>query len=101
MQLRFTGKSTYQIHSNYSSIYEIFLFYKGICVVLAKKNEQVKDNLYSISLGVMETLKDIFYYICLSYVIGNRKKDVQATYASSFPKAFPCNLSNFDQLIFK
>lgn len=61
-------------------------------MVLAKKNEQVKDNLYSISLGVMETLKDIFYCICLSYVIGNRKKDVQATYASSFPKAFPCNL---------
>lgn len=49
-----------QIHSKYSSIYEIFLIYKGTRVVLAKKNEQVKDNLYSISLGVKETLKDIF-----------------------------------------
>lgn len=55
MQLQFIGKSTYQIHSNYSSIYEIFLLYKGICVALAKKNEQVKDNLDSLSLSVMET----------------------------------------------
>lgn len=91
MQLQYRKKSTYQIHSNYCSTYEIFLLYKRICVAPAKENEYVKGNLYSISCCVKETPKDSFCCVLFAcpMLLTIQKEDGQATCATSFLRAFP------------